>query len=108
MDLTGPKVSASGRNLSAAAAADSTVVRSHRLEAGATKVSGLAVGDTITFALFSDKTLTVTLVEETPALAGRSFLGRIDNALGALGCVVLETSDGVILDVTDFERGRVW
>ena len=46
----------------------------------------------------------MTLIEETEALLGRAFLGRIDNGLDALGCVVLETDAGIILDVTDFEN----
>lgn len=83
-------------------------IRSHRLEAGAAKVSGLEVGDVITFKLFADKTLAVTLTEETSSLSGRAFLGRIENALDAIGCVVLETNEGIVLDVTDFENQRVW
>lgn len=68
-------------------------VRSHRLEAGAAKISGLEVGDVITFKLFADKTLAVTLTEETSSLSGRAFLGRIENALDEIGCVVLETKE---------------
>ena len=83
-------------------------IRSHRLEPGAAKIDGLAVGDVITFKLFADKELSVTLVEEHASLTGRAFVGRIDNALGALGCVVLVTDEGIILDVTDFEHQRVW
>lgn len=83
-------------------------VRSNRLQAGAAKVSGLEAGDVITFKLFADKTLAVTSIEETPSVSGRAFLGRIDNALGAIGCVVLETEEGIVLDVTDFENQRVW
>ena len=87
---------------------DPEEIRSHCLEPGTAKVSGLEVGDVIAFKLFADKTLEVTLVEETEALSGRAFLGRVNNALDAIGCVVLETSHGIILDVTDFENKRVW
>ncbi|MGN0854342.1 MAG: M12 family metallo-peptidase [Kiritimatiellia bacterium] len=107
LDLAGESVSSKVARLMTASA-DSETVREHRLAAGAARVTGLAVGDVIAFKLFEDETLRVTLVEETAALAGRSFLGRIDNALNALGCVVLETSEGIVLDVTDFERNRVW
>lgn len=83
-------------------------VRAHRLEPGVAKVFGLAVGDVIAFKLFSDKELAVTLAEETDSLTGRAFVGRIDNSLDAFGCVILETEEGIILDVTDFEHQRVW
>jgi len=115
LDLTGSGTSvphlasaAAVTSSAAAVAADPTVVRMHRLMAGAARVSDLAVGDVIELKLFSDKTLSVTLAEKTDSLTGSSFLGRIDNALGALGCVVLETTDGIVLDVTDFEHQRVW
>ena len=93
--------------LAAAGVSDGTI-RSHRLRPGAARVTGLAVGDVVTVRLFEDKTLSVTIVEETAALSGRAFLGRIENTLGAVGCVVLETERGLVLDVTDFDSGRVW
>lgn len=107
LDLTGSGLSAKMARMMTEAV-DSETVREHRLAAGSARVTGLEVGDIIAFALFDDETLKVTLIEETAALAGRSFLGRIDNSLNALGCVVLETSEGIVLDVTDFERNRVW
>lgn len=108
LDLSGAGGGARQAARSVVAPVDSEEVRSHRLGAGAAKISGLETGDVIAFKLFQDKTLEVTLVEKTPSLSGRAFIGRIDNSLNALGCVVLETDDGVILDITDFERRRVW
>lgn len=108
LDLSGAGNARMKVAYSQSAVADSEEVRSHRLVAGAAKLVGLEVGDVIAFKLFEDKTLEVTLIEETEALAGRAFLGRIDNTLDALGCVVLETESGIILDVTDFENQRVW
>lgn len=107
LDLSQP-VDARKKLLTAAAEGPDGTVRSHRLRSGAARVSGLAVGDVVTARLFDDKTLSVTIVEETTALSGRAFLGRIENALGAVCCVVLETERGLVLDVTDFESGRVW
>ncbi|MBO7206652.1 MAG: hypothetical protein J6W10_03455 [Kiritimatiellae bacterium] len=108
LDLSGAGNARMKVAYSQSAVSDSEEVRSHRLVAGAAKVFGLEVGDVIAFKLFEDKTLEVTLIEETEALTGRAFLGRIDNVLNALGCVVLETESGIILDVTDFENQRVW
>ena len=108
LDLSGAGHAGMRVAYSQSAAPDNEEVRSHRLEAGAAKVSGLEVGDVIAFKLFEDKTLEVTIVRETEALSGRAFLGRIDNTLDALGCVILETEAGIILDVTDFEHQRVW
>ena len=104
LDLSGAGHAGMRVAYSQSAAPDNEEVRSHRLEAGAAKVSGLEVGDVIAFKLFEDKTLEVTIVKETEALSGRAFLGRIDNTLDALGCVILETEAGIILDVTDFEH----
>lgn len=107
LDLSQP-VDARKKLLTAAAEGPDGTVRSHRLRSGAARVSGLAVGDVVTARLFDDKTLSVTIVEETTALSCRAFLGRVENALGAVCCVVLETERGLVLDVTDFESGRVW
>ncbi len=108
LDLTGSEGMSKSMPRKVLMSAGAEEIRTHRLVAGAAKVSGLAVGDVVSFKLFADETLAVTLVEETSSLTGRAFLGRIDNALGAYGCVVLETDEGVVLDVTDFERQRVW
>ena len=107
LDLSQP-VDARRKMLTAAAGGPDGTVRSHRLRPAAARVTGLAVGDVVTARLFDDKTLSVTIVEETTALSGKAFLGRIENTLGAVGCVVLETERGLVLDVTDFDSGRVW
>lgn len=108
LDLSGAGKARVGLAYSLSSPADAEEVRSHSLGAGAAKVVGLEVGDVVAFKLFDDKTLEVALVEETHALSGRAFLGSIDNSLDAIGCVVLETEAGIILDVTDFENQRVW
>ena len=56
---------------------DSTLIREYRIGFGATKISALSVGDQVTFRLFADKDITVRIDEETTALTGRSFIGKV-------------------------------
>ena len=95
-------------SLQSAAPLAEDVVRQHRLGAGRARVSGLAVGDRLDLRLFEDRDLSVELVEETVSRRGRSFLGRTAHGLGLVDCVVLETEQGLVVDVTDSRNGRVW
>lgn len=87
---------------------DDGVVRQHQLSVGAAKVQGLAVGDLLILSLFEDRELQIELVSEERSLMGRSFLGRMQNGLGLVDCVVLETENGLVVDVTDSKNNRVW
>lgn len=95
-------------NAASNAISDDGVVRQHRLSVGAAEVQGLAVGDLLILSLFEDRELQIELVAEEHSLVGRSFLGRMQNGLGLVDCVVLETENGLVVDVTDFKNNRVW
>ena len=95
-------------NAASNAISDDGVVRQHRLSVGAAEVQGLAVGDLLILSLFEDRELQIELVSEEHSLVGRSFLGRMQNGLGLVDCVVLETENGLVVDVTDSKNNRVW
>ena len=79
------------------------------LAAGATATETLAVGDVLTFLLFADVEIRITLTErmESP-LGGDVFVGAVSGYGGVKNAVVLQTADGLTVDIQDFERNRVY
>ena len=98
----------STRLLSAPVPTDSCL-QSATLPAGATATSALSVGDVLTFLLFADTEIRVTLSErmESP-LGGEAFIGTVTGYDGVKNAVVLQTADGLTVDVQDFAHGRVY
>ena len=102
----------------AANGADSRMAKSVRLEdgvlrltdlpAGATAIDALAVGDDLSVTLFDDVEVVLSLTEKmaTP-LGGTAFLATVDGYDGARNAVVLQTADGLQIDVQDYLRKRV-
>lgn len=84
-------------------------LRASMLPRGAAAVDELAVGDTLTFLLFRDTELCVRLAErmESP-LGGEAFLGEAEGYDGVKNAVVLQSGEGLMVDIQDFENGRVW
>ena len=95
----------------AAASPDATpwILRMTSLPAGKTLADPLAVGDELSFALFDDVTVTLSLTEriESP-LGGETFLAEVSGYDGMKNAVVMQTSEGLQVDVQDFRNGKVY
>ena len=101
--------SAPTRKAAAAAANAAAPLRSSALPAGAADVGDVEVGDELSFALFDDTTVTLTLAERTPTpLGGDAFLAEASGDGGTKSAVVLRTEDGLTADVQDLRSGRVY
>ena len=84
-------------------------VRVTNLDAGAADVGEVAVGDVLTFTLFDDVTLTLTLKEQMQSpLGGDVFLAEVAGYEGIKTAVVLHTADGLTIDVQDFFNDKVY
>ena len=85
------------------------ILRTTSLAAGKTLTGPLAVGDELSFALFDDVTVTLSLAERTEApLGGETFLAEVSGYDGMKNAVVMQTSDGLQVDVQDFRKNRVY
>ena len=84
-------------------------LRSFDLDAGVADVGDVAVGDELKFTLFDDVTLTLVLKEKMPtALGGDAFIAEANGYEGVKNAVVLRTAYGLVVDVQDFLRRRVY
>ena len=79
------------------------------LPAGTTAASALSVGDTLVFLLFENVEIRVTLSErmESP-LGGEAFIGTVSGYDGVKNAVVLQTAEGLTVDVQDFAHSRTY
>jgi len=95
--------------MSAAPAQGEGTLRSFDLDAGVADVGAVAVGDVLTFVLFDDVTLTLTLKERLPApLGGDVFLAEAAGCEGVKTAVVLRTDDGLTIDVQDIRSKKYY
>ena len=110
LDLRVPRQSGSRANLmSATPAQDEGAIRSFDLDAGAADVGAVALGDDLTFTLFDDVVLTLTLKEKMPSpLGGDVFLAEVAGYEGIKTAVVLCTADGLTIDVQDFRNRKYY
>ena len=84
-------------------------LRSFDLDAGVADVGDVAVGDELKVTLFDDGTLTLVLKEKMPtALGGDAFIAEANGYEGVKNAVVLRTAYGLVVDVQDFLRRRVY
>lgn len=102
---TAPKVSSS-RRLSSSAG---SCLQAATFPAGATATGALSVGDTLAFLLFEDTEIRVTLSErmESP-LGGEAFIGTVSGYDGVKNAVVLQTAEGLMVDIQDFACNRTY
>ena len=84
-------------------------LRSAAFPAGAAAAERLSAGDVLEFWLFRDTTIRVRIGErmESP-LGGDAFLGEVEGYDGAKNAVVLQTAEGLTVDIQDYLRGRVY
>ena len=84
-------------------------LRAFDLDAGVADVGAVAFGDELTFTLFDDVALTLTLKEKMPSpLGGDVFLAEVAGYDGIKSAVVLRTTDGLTIDVQDFRNDKVY
>ncbi len=107
IDLRAKARPSSGTSL--LAAPSGSCLKSCALAAGATSTGALSVGDIITFLLFDDIEIKITLAErmESP-LGGETFIGTVSGYDGVKNAVVLQTADGLTVDIQDFARNRAY
>lgn len=97
------------RPLLRTAVATDGILQSTSLSAGATDTTPLAVGDELTFLLFDGVEITVRVTERTESpLGGESFLGEVSGYDGVKNAVVLQTEEGLTVDIQDFANSRVY
>ena len=107
IDLRAATKPSSGTRLLAAPAG--SCLQTGTLAAGATATDALSVGDVLTFLLFKDIEIRITLVErmESP-LGGEAFIGTVSGYDGVRNAVVLQTAEGLTADIQDFARSRAY
>ena len=97
------------RPLLRTAAITDGILQSTSLSAGATDTTPLAVGDELTFLLFDNVEIIVRITERTESpLGGESFLGEVSGYDGVKNAVVLQTEEGLTVDIQDFANSRVY
>ncbi|MCQ2368252.1 MAG: chitobiase/beta-hexosaminidase C-terminal domain-containing protein [Kiritimatiellae bacterium] len=93
----------------AGAPLDTGVVRLTNLQSGAASLPELNVGDVIAFQLFDDVELTIRLTEALQSpFGGSSFLATVDGYDGMMNAVVIQTVEGLQVDIQDFKNSRVY
>ena len=84
-------------------------IRLTDLPAGATDLDALAVGDALSVRLFEDVEVTLTLTERTASpLGGACFLATVSGYEGVQNAVVVQTGDGLQIDIQDYRNGKVY
>ena len=85
------------------------ILRSFDLDAGVADVGEVAVGDELTFTLFDDVSITLTLKVKAPSpLGGDVFLAEASGYSGVKNAVVLRTADGLTIDVQDYRNAKMY
>ena len=111
LDLRGRRAAGGRPRLAApgAVCADGAL-RSFDLNAGVADVGEVAVGDELKLTLFDDVTVTLALKEKTPTMpgGGEAFVAEASGYAGVKNAVVLRTEHGLVVDVQDFLRRRVY
>lgn len=107
VDLRTPQASRKG--LSVQSGPSGSCLRSATLGAGAASSAPLSVGDELTLLLFDGVEISVRLAERTESpLGGETFLGEVSGYAGVKNAVVLQTEEGLTVDIQDFENSRVY
>ena len=111
LDLRRPAQRGAGTRLLAQApcAGEDGNVRDYSLGAGAAEIGEVAVGDRISFTLFDDVELTLSIAKRMPSrLDGEVFLAEVEGYGGMKSAVVLRTGDGLTVDVQDVQGGKTY
>ena len=88
---------------------DSEFLRKVNLDAGSANVGKVAVGDEISFTLFDDVRVALTLKTQMPSpLGGDVFLAEASGCDCVKNAVVLRTVDGLMVDIHDYRKKKVY
>ena len=100
---------AANHSVPATSYATDGVLRSFNLDAGVADVGEIAVGDELTFTLFDDVSITLTLkVKAASPLGGDMFLAEASNYGGVKNAVVMRTAEGLTIDVQDYRNAKMY
>ena len=92
-----------------AASKGADFIRRVDLGAGSADVGMVAVGDELSFTLFDDVSIALTLKKQMPSpLGGDAFLAEVAGYAGVKNAVVLRTEDGLTVDVQDYLNKKVY
>lgn len=111
IDYTAPGAKNAAGAASVATAAEPGVLRKTCIPAGRAPkpAARLETGDDLTLGLFDGAEFDVKLGERTPTtLGGRAFLASSDGYDGVKNVVVVQTDDGLQVNVNDFANARVY
>ena len=109
LDLRNRRAGGTRPRLAAAAQEADGALRSFALGAGVADVGEVAVGDVLTVTLFDDVTVSLVLKEKMPSpLGGDVFLAEAAGYEGVKNAVVMRTADGLVMDVQDYLRKRIY
>ena len=89
--------------------AESGLVRETRLPAGAATVGRIASGDELTVCLFDGVSVVLEIGKKLEgALGGRSFSAKVRGYAGVHNALVVESDEGLQVDIRDYKAGRVY
>ena len=109
LDLRGASPALPRTTLAAPQSDETGILRRIDLDAGAATLPALEVGDTVTVTLFDDVKLEIALTERLESsLEGESFLATVGGYDGFVNAVVVQTPEGLQVDVQDFANSRVY
>ena len=110
LDLRSPNIGGTKRLLASTGTPKADgMLRTFVLEAGMADVGEVTVGDILTFTLFDDVTVSLTLKEKMPSpLGGDVFIAEASGYEGVKNAVVLRTDDGLVVDVQDYREKKVY
>ena len=101
----------SGLKRAKAGASGEGVLREARIPSGRAPAlpGALSVGDTLGFSLFDGVTVTLTLTDKMASLSGAdTFLAQIDGMDGMKTAVVMQSAEGLQVDIQDCASGLLY
>ena len=109
LDLRGPATGGGGKRLKAQQNVQDGILRKVSLDTGAADVGALQVGDTLSLTLFDDIAIDLELKEKMPSpLGGEAFIAEASGYEGIKTAVVLNTADGLTIDIQDYLNQKVY
>ncbi len=96
-------------NVVSSEAGDSGFIRKVNLEARRADVGAVEIGDELSFVLFDDVMVTLTLKSRMPSpLGGDVFLAEASGYEGVKNAVVMRTADGLTVDIQNYLNKKVY
>ena len=103
------RTGSSARLASASLSHEPGILRQTDLEPGVTELPKLEVGDEIALELYDDVGRTVVLKNRLDSpVGGAAFLASAEGYDGLRNAVVVQTADGLQVDIQDFKKARVY